>query len=113
MEDSWDSQIMMGVGMGDLRGMGQQQQQQQQPSCSRQEMHQEINIASPEQQELHHQHHQHHHHQDVMAQQGEYFGNQVSLCGDATSGKKGGRKIMLIIIVKAISEKVLRRHRQL
>lgn len=75
MEDSWDSQMMMGVGMGDLRGMHQQ------PSCSRQDMQshqQEMSLASPEQQDLHHHHP---HHQDVMgaAHQNEYFGNQVSL----------------------------------
>lgn len=70
MEDAWDSQMMMGVGMGDLRGMGSLQQ----PSCSRQEMHQEMSMASPEHQEMHHQ--------EVMGQQqqqqaAEYFGSQV------------------------------------
>lgn len=62
MDDAWDSQMMMGVGMGDLRGM-----QQQQPSCSRQELHQEMGMTSASEQEL--QHHQ----------EADYFGNhQVS-----------------------------------
>lgn len=88
MEDTWDSQMMMGVGMGDLRGMGSMQQQ---PSCSRHEMHQEMSIASPEQEMQH---------QEVMGQPVEYFGNQVSgmlgeaavVFGDATSGKRRDEK---------------------
>lgn len=69
MEDAWDSQMMMGVGMSDLRGMGSLQQ----PSCSRQEMPQEMSLASTEPEmgrELHH-------HQEAMGPQADYFGSQV------------------------------------
>lgn len=92
MEDAWESQMMMGVGMSDLRGMGGLQQ----PSCSRQEMPQEMNMTSPEQEM--------HHHQEVMAQTAEYFGNQVGdekqergNGGDATSGKRRDEKRALEI----------------
>lgn len=98
MEDTWESSMMLGVGMNDMRGMGELQ-----PSCSGQTMPRDLNHQSM-------QHHQElppnpdvtqdmntdihqglnqdlgrdlnqdlrHHHQDTI-NQNDYFSNQVGL----------------------------------
>lgn len=97
MDDTWESNVsplMMGVGMSDIRGMGDMQ-----PSCSGQDMPQDIN---PQNITNHHQHsndmnqdlssdmqdldqdlsHNIHHHQPTLNHNNYYNSHQVSLIID-------------------------------
>lgn len=96
MEDTWESNVsplMMGVGMGDLRGMGELQ-----PSCSGQDMNRDMNHQNMPQHQPHPSdmsqdmtanmqdldqdlgrdlNHDMHHHQGSM-NHNEYYTNQAS-----------------------------------